>query len=161
MNRTTFPVVLDIANVLPRVKRSNYPEPYATMMEGRQKRVLGDPFGLQNFGVNHVTLQPGAMSALFHRHTVQDEWIMVLTGELVLVHDGGESLMTAGMCAGFPHQGTAHQLVNRSNAEATYLEIGDRQPGDGAMYPRDDLVAQQTENGWAFAHKDGKPYSLD
>lgn len=161
MTQFTPPVVLDISSLPARARRSNYPEPFAAMMTGREKRVLGDPFGLQSFGVNHVTLQPGAMSALFHRHTVQDEWIMVLTGELVLVHDGGETVMKPGMCAGFPHQGTAHQLVNRSAAEASYLEIGDRQPGDGAEYPRDDLMAARNGSGWLFSHKDGRPYPRD
>jgi len=141
-----------------RAKPSNYPEPFASMMQGRAKRPLGDLFGLQSFGVNHVTLAPGAMSALFHRHAVQDEWIYVLSGAITLVHDDGETLLTAGMCAGFPSGGTAHQLVNRSAAEASYLEVGDRRPGDSADYPRDDLVAVREGNGWRFTHKDGRPY---
>lgn len=128
------------------------------MMNGRVKRPLGDPFGLRSFGINHVTLAPGAVSALFHRHSRQDEWIYVLSGELTLVHDGGEMVLGAGMCAGFPRNGTAHQLVNRSPREASYLEAGDRQAGDGVSYPRDDLVAVREADGWTFAHKDGAPY---
>lgn len=141
-----------------RTKPSNYPEPFASRMAGRLKRPLGDLFGLQSFGVNHVTLPPGAVSALHHRHTVQDEFVIVLTGEITLVHDGGEALLTPGMCAGFPRNGTAHHLVNRSGADATYLEAGDRQAGDAVSYPRDDLQAERTENGWRFTHKDGTPY---
>jgi len=128
------------------------------MMAGRIKRPLGDLFSLSSFGVNHVTLPAGAMSALFHRHTVQDEFVYVIAGELTLVHDGGETVLTAGMCAGFPHQGSAHQLINRSQHDAQYLEVGDRNGGDSALYPRDDLVAQKVEQGWRFAHKDGTPY---
>lgn len=154
----TPPVAVFAPDAPPRLKPSNYPEPFASMMAGRIKRPLGDLFGLQSFGVNHVTLPPGAVSALFHRHSVQDEFIMVLTGEITLVHDGGETLLTPGMCAGFPHGGTAHQLVNRTDEDATYLEVGDRQPGDSVTYPRDDLVAVMTPSGWTFTHRNGEPY---
>jgi uncharacterized cupin superfamily protein len=152
------PVAVAAAEAPLRTTPSNYPEPFASMMQGRAKRPLGDPFGLQGFGVNHVTLAPGAMSALFHRHALQDEWIYVLGGEITLVHDDGETLLTAGMCAGFRAGGTAHQLVNRSDREASYLEVGDRRPGDTAEYPRDDLVAERSGDGWRFTHKDGAPY---
>jgi uncharacterized cupin superfamily protein len=155
---STPPVAVFAPDAPPRLKPSNYPEPFASMMAGRIKRPLGDLFGLQSFGVNHVTLPPGAVSALFHRHSVQDEFIMVLTGEITLVHDGGETLLTPGMCAGFPHGGTAHQLVNRTDEDATYLEVGDRQPGDSVTYPRDDLVAVMTPSGWTFTHRNGEPY---
>ena len=128
------------------------------MMNGRVKRPLGDLFGLQSFGVNHVTLPPGTMSALFHRHSVQDECVLVLSGEITLVHDEGETILTAGMFVGFPKNGSAHQLINCSGKEATYMEIGDRQPDDSVSYPRDDLVAVRADKGWAFTHKDGTPY---
>ena len=129
----------------PRTKPSNYPLPFAALMHGRVKRPLGDLFGLQSFGINHVTLEPGAVSALFHRHAVQDEFIYVLVGEITLLHDAGATVLTAGMCAGFPHNGTAHQLINRSGELASYLEMGDRQTGDSVSYPRDDLVAQHRQ----------------
>jgi uncharacterized cupin superfamily protein len=142
-----------------RTKPSNYPEPFASRMAGRVKRPLGDAFGLASFGVNHVTLPAGAVSALHHRHSVQDEFVLVLSGELVLVHDGGETRLAAGMCAGFPRGGTAHHLVNRSAADATYLEVGDRQAGDAVDYPHDDLQALRADDGrWRFARKDGTPY---
>jgi uncharacterized cupin superfamily protein len=152
------PVAVVAAEAPLRTTPSNYPEPFASMMQGRAERPLGDPFGLQGFGVNHVTLAPGAMSALFHRHALQDEWIYVLGGEVTLVHDDGETLLTAGMCAGFRAGGTAHQLVNRSAQEASYLEVGDRRPGDGVAYPRDDLAAERSGDGWRFTRKDGTPY---
>jgi uncharacterized cupin superfamily protein len=152
------PTSVVAAEAPPRTKPSNYPEPFASMMNGRIKRPLGDLFGLQSFGVNHVTLPAGTMSALFHRHSVQDECILVLSGELTLVHDDGETLLAPGMFVGFPRNGSAHQLINRSTTEATYIEIGDRQSGDWVSYPRDDLVAVRAENGWTFTHKDGAPY---
>jgi len=154
------PVALAAAQAPPRTKPSNYPEPFASTVHGRIKRPLGDLFGLQGFDVNQVTLPLGAMSALPHRHTVQDEWIFVLSGEIMLVHDAGETLLAAGMCAGFPAGGTAHQLLNRSDADATYLEVGDRRPGDSVDYPRDDLVAVRVEDHWRFTHKDGVAYPI-
>lgn len=153
------PNVLRAADVPPRTKRSNYPEPFFSRMAGRTKRPLGDLFGLTNFGVNLTTLAPGAMSALLHRHTTQDEFVYVLEGELVLVTEDGETPMKPGDCAGFAKAGAAHHLVNRSAAPATYLEIGDRTPGDSASYPKDDLVAVlQPDRTWAFTRKDGTPY---
>jgi uncharacterized cupin superfamily protein len=149
---------LNAWSVEPRARASIYPEPFATRMTGRVKRVLGDRFGIAAFGVNLVTLEPGAVSALFHRHTVQDEFVFVIAGEVMLVHDDGETIMQAGDCVGLPHQGTAHCFVNHSSAIASYLEIGDRAPGDSASYPRDDLVAEHGEHGWQFTHRDGRPY---
>lgn len=151
-------IVIRAEDAPPRNKPSNYPEPFYSMVGDRTKRPLGDLFGLQSFGVNHVTLPSGAVAALHHRHSVQDEFVMVLTGELMLVHDHGETLLSPGLCAGFPRGGTAHHLVNRSDADATYLEIGDRQSGDNVSYPNDDLKAVRTSSGWQFTHKDGQPY---
>lgn len=153
------PNVLRATGVPPRTKPSNYPEPFFSRMAGRTKRPLGDLFGLTNFGVNLTTLAPGAMSALLHRHTTQDEFVYVLEGDLVLVTEDGETPMKPGDCAGFAKAGTAHHLVNRSGQPATYLEIGDRSPGDSASYPQDDLVAVlQADRTWAFTRKDGTPY---
>lgn len=151
----------DIARVAadaPGRSGSNYPAEFARRVAGRFKRPLGDLFGIESFGVNLTTLAPGAQSSVRHRHVVQDEFVYLLLGELVLVHDGGETVLTAGMCAGFRRAGTAHHLVNRSPAQAAYLEIGDRQPGDSADYPDDDLVAVRSEEGWRFTRKDGTPY---
>ena len=141
-----------------RSRPSNYPEPYASMMSGRVKRPLGDLFQLESFGVNHVTLPAGSISALHHRHSVQDEFVIVLAGEITLVHGEGETLLVAGDCAGFRHGGTAHHLINRSDADASYLEVGDRQTGDTVAYPSDDLQAIRAGLGWKFVHKDGRPY---
>ena len=138
---------------------SNYPEPFKSRVAGRRKQRLGDAAGLKNFGVNLTTLAPGARSALRHWHTKQDEFIYVLRGELVLVTDAGEQVLTPGLCAGFPAgKADGHHLVNRSGQDAAYLEIGDRAPGDGAAYPDDDIVAESTPQGWRFRHKDGTPY---
>lgn len=142
----------------PRTKPSNYPEPFASRMAGRIKRPLGDLFGLHNFGVNLTTLEPGARSALQHTHSRQDEFVYVITGEIVLVAAETETILTPGMCAGFPASGISHHLENRGDGPATYLEIGDRTPGDEVSYPHDDLVGVRTDSGWRFEHKDGAPY---
>ncbi|HEU0061738.1 MAG TPA: cupin domain-containing protein [Hyphomicrobiaceae bacterium] len=143
----------------PRAKASNYPTEFAARVSGRLKRPLGDLFALKNFGVNLTTLAPGAASALFHRHSRQDEFVYMLEGQLVLLTEEGEQELTPGMCFGFAAGGTAHQLVNRSAADATYLEIGDRSAGDAVSYPQDDLEAVLgPARTWIFTRKDGTPY---
>src|SRR5215218_9068982 len=130
------PIAIVAAEAAARTKPSNYPEPFASRMAGREKHPLGDLFGLTNFGVNLTRLKPGAISALRHAHTRQDEFVYILEGHPTLVTDAGDTPLAPGMCAGFK-AGTAngHQLVNRSAADVVYLEVGDRTPGDGATYP--------------------------
>ena len=142
-----------------RSKPSSYPEPFFSRMGQREKRPLGDLFGLKNFGVNLTKLTPGGESALLHRHSKQDEFVFILQGEPTLVTDVGELRLCPGMCAGFPAQGVAHQLVNRTENDVVYLEIGDRSDGDEGSYPNDDLKALLGSDGqWKFTHKDGRPY---
>lgn len=145
--------------VAPRGRPSNYPEPFAARVAGREKRALGDVFGLANFGVNLTRLAPGAQSALMHRHSRQDEFVFILEGRPTLVTEAGETELGPGMCAGFPAGGLAHHLVNRTDTDALYLEIGDRMAGDCGEYPADDLEARLAQDGrWRFFHKDGRPY---
>jgi uncharacterized cupin superfamily protein len=154
-------VALFAAEAAPRARKSVYPEQLAARIGERIKRPLGDPFGLTIFGVNLTTLKPGAMSALRHAHTTQDEFIYILEGHPMLVTDEGETPLKPGMCAGFKAgTGNAHHLVNRSPHDVVYLEVGDRSPGDGASYPDDDLVTLKSEDGRSrvFVHKDGTPY---
>lgn len=159
MNEQDIPVAIAASEVAPRAKPSLYPEPFAAMMVGREKRVLGDLFGLTNFGVNLTKLLPNSCSALRHAHGKQDEFIYILEGNPVLITDVGETQLSAGMCAGFKAgTGNAHQLVNRSNEIVIYLEIGDRSIGDSVVYPDDDLQAIFVEGTWQFLHKDGSPY---
>lgn len=143
----------------PRTKPSNYPEPFFSRMAKREKRPLGDLFGLKNFGVNLTRLFPGGESALLHRHEQQDEFVYILQGTPTLVTDKGETILSPGMCAGFPAQGIAHQLVNRTREDVIYLEVGDRTPGDEVSYPGDDIQAVLgPDRVWSFTHKDGRPY---
>ncbi len=148
------------AEAAPRRKLSNYPEPFASMIAGREKRPLGKLFGLTNFGVNLTRLDPGAISALRHAHTKQDEFIYVLSGNPTLVTDAGETALRPGMCAGFKAgTGDGHQLVNRTLEDVLYLEAGDRTQGDVVTYPDDDLCGAWGVDGkWIFSRKDGTPY---
>lgn len=140
--------------------KTNYPEPFAALVQGRSKRKLGEFFGLTNFGINLTDLAPGAVSALLHHHSQQDEFILVLTGTPTLILDQEEFVLNPGDCYGLKAgTGIAHQLVNRSQEPVTYLEIGDRTEGDQVEYPNDDLKATQRANGgWAMTHKDDRPY---
>lgn len=125
----------------------------------REKRPLGELFGLKNFGVNLTRLMPGGESALLHWHSRQDEFVYILKGTPTLVTDRGEMQLAPGMCAGFPAAGLAHHLVNRSGRDVLYLEIGDRTPGDEGSFPDEDLRALLGADGqWRFVRKDGTPY---
>lgn len=156
---TPGPAAIKALEVPARTKPTNYPEPFASRMARREKRPLGDVFGLRNFGVNLTRLAPGGESALLHRHSRQDEFVFILEGTPTLVTDSEEILLSPGLCAGFPAGGSAHHLVNRTDTDVLYLEIGDRSSGDEGFYPKDDLKAVQAAAGtWQFLHKDGRPY---
>ena len=153
------PVALVAAAAPPRPFVSTYPAPFAQRMEGRDKRPLGDLFGLVGFGVNLTRLAPGAQSALRHVHNIQDEFVYILEGRATLITDAGRTPLEPGMCAGFKGgNGDAHHLVNETDADVVYLEIGDRRAGDGATFPDDDIEAKFVEGRWRFARKDGTFY---
>jgi uncharacterized cupin superfamily protein len=153
------PIAIVAAEVAPRVRKSVYPEPFAALMEGREKRILGDLFGLSNFGVNLTRIAPNGMSALRHAHSKQDEFIYILQGHPTLHTDEGKMPLSPGMCAGFKAgTGNAHCLLNETADDVVYLEVGDRTPGDEGSYPDDDLKAALAEGKWQFTHKDGTPY---
>ena len=138
---------------------TTYPEPFKSRMGDASWRSMGDAFGLTQFGINLETLQPGAQSALRHWHTLQDELVYMVAGELTLITDDGEIPMTPGMCVGFKAgEKNAHHLVNRSDSEAQFIVIGSRAEGDAAFYPDDDFAWFTTAEGYQPVHKDGSPY---
>lgn len=139
---------------------SAYPEPFASMMNGRTRHHLGDHFGLANFGVNLTRLAPGARTALRHAHLTQDEFIYILEGNPTFHGNDGAVVLAPGMCAGFrAGTGNAANLVNETGEEVVLLEIGDRSPGDEAVYPDDDMLGRLVDGRWCFFHKDGTPWS--
>ena len=150
---------LDPSSIEPR-STSGYPEPFRSRVLPRQKRALGDALGLTKIGVNLTTLMPGKESSMRHFHTREDEMVFVLEGEVVLRTDEGEQVLSAGMCAGFPAGvRNGHQVVNRSNRPARYLEISNRDPEDSAEYPDVDLAYRKDAQGSAvYTRKDGTPY---
>jgi uncharacterized cupin superfamily protein len=153
------PPAFDPARIEPR-SSSGYPEPYRSRVLPREKRAVGDALGLTKIGVNLTTLWPGKESSMRHFHTREDEMVFVLEGEVVLRSDEGEQVLTAGTCAGFPAgNGNGHQLLNRSDRPARYLEISNRDPEDSAGYSDADLVYRKGAAGQAiYARKDGTPY---
>jgi uncharacterized cupin superfamily protein len=154
-----YPIAIVAADAAPRAKPSNYPEPFASRMTARVKRTLGDVFGLAAFGVNLTRIAPGGVSALRHAHTVQDEFVYILEGRPVLVTDEGRTELAPGMCAGFrAGTGNGHQLVNETDRDVVYLEVGDRPREEEATYPDDDLKAVVSDGRLRFLHRDGTPY---
>ena len=134
------------------------PAPHAAHMAGLERRALSAPFGVSAFGVFQTRVPPGEMSGLRHRHSRSEEFVYVLEGEAVLVGDAGETVLSAGMCAGFP-AGSAHHLLNRSDRDLVYLEVTRAAPGDAVEFPDDDLALAKPEPGRLrrFTRKDGRP----
>ncbi len=150
---------IDTATVEARTG-TNYPDEFAASVKDREKRALGDALGLKQFGVNLVRLGPGVMSSQRHWHSHEDEFVIVLEGELALVTDGGEQILGPGMAAGFPAgSGDGHHLINRTNVDALYLEVGARdKANDDVDYSDIDLIRRKKDGKRVFLHKDGAQY---
>jgi len=149
---------IDIAKAVVRTK-GVYPQPHRSVTNGREKAALGNIAGLTQFGVNLTRLKPGAASALRHWHEQEDEFIYVLEGELVLIEDDGETVLGPGDCAGFKAGvPNGHQLVNKSQRDAHYLEIGTRAATERGHYPDVDLVMERDDQGMRFLRRSGEPY---
>ena len=149
---------IDVAELTP-VAGTLYPPPFDAPCRSRERTKLGDPAGLTQFGVNLLRLPPGAWSSQRHWHTGGDEFVYVLSGEVVLVTDSGEEVLRAGDAAGFPAQDSnGHCLQNRSGEEAQVLEVGTRVPGDSAYYSDIDMVAPAGGKPAIYTRRDGTPY---
>lgn len=149
---------IDIANA-PQKVGSAYPTPFQARNSGKQRFKLGDAGGLTQFGVNLLTLPPGQWSAERHWHSNEDEFVWVLSGELILVTNEGETVLRPGDCAAFPHgEPNGHHLQNRSSEPAVILEVGSRRPGPdyAAHYP--DIDLEIPLGGGGYRHKDGTPW---
>ncbi len=138
---------------------SIYPEPYAAMMAGRSSLRLGEAGGLTQFGVNLVTLQPGAMSSLRHWHLNEDEFVLVTDGECVMITDAGEEVMRPGDCAAFPAgHPDGHHFINRSDRPARFLVVGTRAAREVGTYSDVDLIVTIEDGQARFTHRDGSAY---
>lgn len=141
----------------PEQKGTRYPAPFDKPCLDRIRQRLGDAGGLTQFGVNLLTLMPGVWSAQRHWHSAEDEFVYVLSGEVVLKSDAGEEVLRAGDCAAFPKgDGNGHHLLNQSGAPAVLLEVGTRSDDDVCRYPELDLMIDAKIG--VFTHRDGTPY---
>ena len=158
MGKIQRPAVIDTALLDPKIGTS-YPVGFDEKCKKREKKVLGDLFDLTQFGVNLTTLPAGQWSALRHWHQNEDEFIYVVSGELVLVDDNGEHGLTVGMCAGFSAGvSNGHHIVNNSDQPASFIEVGTRCKVEHAEYPDDDLIADKDESGFSFTNRKGTSY---
>src|SRR5258708_28324857 len=139
---------------------TSYPEKFRADNSRRWNRRLGDHVGLTNFGVNLTRIEPGAQSSARHAHARQDEFIWVVSGEVVLETDEGAQTLRPGMCAGFAAGcGNAHRFVNKTDQDVVLLVVGDRTPFDEVTYPDIDLHGKAGADGrFVFTKKDGTPH---
>lgn len=152
--------VIDDPAALPGRVTTIYPAPLDQGFEGRIKRAMTEGLGLTQFGINLTTLEPGAKSSHRHWHAREDECIIVVAGTVTLVTDEGERELRAGAAAGFPARvANGHHLVNRSDAPATYFEIGTRSKDEDVTYSDEDLLAEKRDFSYRFLHKSGEPYA--
>ncbi|MEO1680483.1 MAG: cupin domain-containing protein [Pseudomonadota bacterium] len=155
--RATTPKT-DIAGV-PFRRGTGYPAAFAAPSADRLRQRLGDAGGVTAFGVNLTRLPPGTWSAQRHWHSHEDEFVMVLEGEVVLIEDDGKTVLAAGTCAAFPKgTGNGHHLINRSQADAVYLEIGSRHRDDVTTCSDVDIMSANTDG--RFKKEDGTPYPV-
>ena len=148
---------IDVEKV-PAKSGSFYPAEFQPEHEGRHKQALGDAVGLTQFGVNLSRIEPGASSALRHWHEQEDEFIYVLEGELVLQENDGETLLRPGDAAGFKAgSGVAHCLINRTQRDAVYLEVGTRAASERVHYPDVDFLMERDATGRRYFRKSGEP----
>ena len=149
---------IDAASI-PPVVGTLYPPPFHLPCRARERHKLGDAAGLTQFGVNLLRLPPGAWSSQRHWQTLSDEFVYVLSGEVVLVTDAGEELLRAGDAAGFrAGDPDGHCLQNRSDAEAVLIEMGTRIAADAAIYPDIDMLAPPHGQPAEYTRRDGTPY---
>jgi uncharacterized cupin superfamily protein len=138
---------------------TGYPPPFNKVVEGRSRKRLGRAAGLTHFGVNICTLKPGAASSQRHWHENEDEFVYVLEGEVVLREDSGETVLkpgdAAGWKAGVPN---GHCLINRSNRDAVFIEVGTRAASERAHYSEIDMMVVRDEKGARYTKKNGEPY---
>jgi uncharacterized cupin superfamily protein len=146
-------------DAIPRTNATGYPPPFDAEVAGRWYRRLAPAAGLTRLGASHVVLEPGAYSSQRHWHRGQDELVVMLSGEAVLIEDGGETPVRAGDVLAWPAGvEDGHRLHNRSGTDCVFVAIsgGDRD-ADSGEYPDIDLVFGPD----GFARKDGTPYPTE
>jgi uncharacterized cupin superfamily protein len=139
--------------------KTGYPPHFQKEIAGRSRKRIGNAAGLTQFGVNLCTLKPGAQSSQRHWHENEDEFVLVLDGEVVLKEDGGETVLKKGDAAGWK-AGVAngHTLINRTQRDALVLEVGSRAAAETARYPDIDMLCVRDHNGTRYTKKSGEPF---
>ena len=144
---------------VPVRRRQGYPEDFRAETAGYEGQRVGDAAGLTQFGVNRVLLPPQARTALRHWHENEDEFVIVMSGEVVLREEDGETVLRAGDCAGFKAGvENGHAFENRTDEPVVLFEIGTRSPDETGHYPDVDLRYEKRDGVVAFVHRDGTPY---
>ena len=149
---------IDIAKV-PLETATTYPDPFWQPIVGRERKRLGNAVGLSQFGVNLTTLKPGAWSSQRHWHRNEDEFVYVLEGEITLYENHSEIVLKAGDAAGWKADGgNGHRLVNRTQRDAVYIEVGARLVNETVVYSDIDMRLERDKNGARYLRKTGEPY---
>lgn len=142
-------------DAIEETNRTGYPAPLDREVAGRWQKRLGPIAGLTALGATRVRLEPGAWSSHRHWHDSEDEMVVMLSGEAVLVEDGGETVLRAGDIAAWPMGITnGHHLINRSSEPCTYVAISAGERTEGGY---SDVDLRFTADG-RFTHRDGTPY---
>jgi len=137
-------------------KRDRYPGNHKKVTEGYERIAVGDAMELTQFGVNKVTVAPGASTALNHWHENEDEFVIILSGEVVLVENNNETTLRAGDCAGFKAgEPVGHHLINKSSEMAVLFEVGTRRDNEVVNYPGVDFTYRKVNGIVTFVKKDG------
>ena len=148
---------IELAN-LEVIRRLIYPEPFYRETEGYERQRVGNAAGLTQFGVNRAVLPPGRRTAARHWHEAEEEFVIVVSGEVVLRDDQGDAVLRAGDCAGLrASEANGHAIENRSDEPAVIFEIGSRSPDETVHYPDDDLRLERRRNKRSWVRKDGTP----
>jgi len=149
---------IDISKI-PDDIATGYPPPYNKVVEGRARKRLARAAGLTQYGVNICTLKPGAASSQRHWHENEDELVFVLEGEVTLCEDDGETILKPGDAAAWK-AGVAngHCLINRSNRDAVFIEVGSRAARERAHYSDIDMKVERDDKGMHYTRKNGEPF---
>jgi uncharacterized cupin superfamily protein len=144
---------------IPLDSSTNYPPPFNKAVDGRARKRMGRAAGLTQFGVNLCTLKPGAASSQRHWHESEDEFVYMLAGEVVLVEDGGETVLKPGDAAAWK-AGVAngHSLINRSDRDAVFIEVGTRSQQEHVEYSDVDMMLTRDHTSFRYTRKNGEPY---
>ncbi len=151
--------IINDINEVPERRGTIYPDEFKAGFDGRVKRSLSNAVGLTQFGVNHVILEPGSISSARHWHLNEEEFVLVMEGEVILETDAGETVLTPGMAVGFPAGNPdGHRIINKSDVPAVLFEVGTRCVDEEVTYPDIDMLAKRENGVTIFTRKDGTPY---